>query len=116
MKLSNVGRYFPRQYTILKNGKTRLRPPTYYHWTTTPHRLVWSYTEGEYQKITLTRFDAGSRHKIRHWLKTMYDFEINVFTDKGNPKVNHDTIQVFIDELNTELEKRNGKEKGLRPS
>ena len=102
MKLSNVGTYFPHQYIIQKNGKTRLRPVTYYHWTTTPHKLVWSYTEGEYVKIKLTRFDAGSRHKIRHWLKTMYDFEFSTFTDKGNAKVNGNELE-FLGEKGVDL-------------
>ena len=95
MKLSNVGVYFPHQYVVQKNGKTRLRPVTYYHWTATPHKLVWSYTEGEYQKITLTRFDAGSRHKIRHWLKTMYDFEFKTYTEKLTPKVDGDELEAL---------------------
>ena len=102
MALSNVGRYFPHQYTTLKNGKTRLRPPTYYHWTTTPHRMIYSYVEGEYTKIKLVRFDAGSRHKIRHWLKTMYSFQFSTFTDKGNAKVNGDELE-FLGEKGVDL-------------
>lgn len=93
MKLHNVGRYFPRQYSTQKNGKVKLRGKTYYKWFTEPHRLVYQYTDGEYQKIKLTKFDAGSRHKIRHWLRTMYDFEFSTYTDKGNPKVNGEELE-----------------------
>lgn len=49
--------------------------------------------EGEYQKIKLTKFDPGSRHKIKHWLKTDYGFEFATFTQKGNRKVNGEELQ-----------------------
>ncbi|MFA7029620.1 MAG: DNA polymerase [Candidatus Cloacimonadaceae bacterium] len=84
--------YHPYQYKVLKNGKVKHRGKSYYKWFTTPHRLVYSYTEGEYQKIKLTKFDPGSRHKIRHWLKIMYNFTFNTFTEKGNPKVDGEQL------------------------
>ncbi len=89
--------YFPFQWKTTKKGKTVLRGPKTYHWTTTPHRLVYGYTDGEYVKIKLTKFEPGSRHKIRHWLKTMYGFTFSTFTNKGNAKVNGDELEFLGD-------------------
>lgn len=92
MNLHNVGRYFPLQYQRLKNGKVKHRGKSYYKWFTTPHRLVYQYTVGEYQKIKLTRFDPGSRDKIRKWLKAMFDFSFSTYTEKSTPKVEGDEL------------------------
>lgn len=83
MKLQNVGKYFPHQYTTLKNGKCRFKK---YKWFTKPMKLV-VHPKGSYQKIKLTKFDAGSRDKIRKWLKDDFDFEFSTYTAKGTPKV-----------------------------
>lgn len=76
--------YHPHQYTTLKNGKIRFKK---YRWFDRPHRLVMIATEGEYQKIKLTKFNPGSRTHIIKWLKAMYDFEFSTYTEIGNPKV-----------------------------
>ena len=91
--------YHPHQYTTLKNGKIRFKKYKYF---STPHRLVYSYTLGEYQKITLTKFDAGSRHKIRHWLLTMYNFTFSTYTAKGNTKVDGSELS-FLGEAGVDL-------------
>ena len=93
--LHNACLYFPRQYSTLKNGNTKLRGSKYYKWFDTPHRLIYSYTVGEYQKIKLTQFDPGSRHKIRHWLKADTGFTFSTFTEKGTPKVDGDELEAL---------------------
>lgn len=93
-KLTQVWKYFPFQYTVLKNGKIRFKK---YRWTETPQRLVYSYSLGEYQKIKLTKFDPGSRHKIRKWLNTMYGFTFATFTDKGTAKVDGEELEALGD-------------------
>ena len=87
--------YHPHQYQILKNGKVRFKK---YTWFDRPHRIVYThYSGGEYTPIELVKFDPGSRHKIRHWLRVMYDFEFSTFTDKGNPKVDGDELEFLGD-------------------
>jgi len=87
--------YHPFQYTVLKNKKIRFKK---YAWFTTPHRIVYThYSGGDYTPVELTKFDPGSRHKIRHWLKQMYDFEFSTYTDKGNAKVNGDELEFLGD-------------------
>lgn len=95
MKLNNVGTYFPHQYRTLKNGKIRFKK---YTWFTTPHRIIYTfYDGGPYTPVELVKFDPGSRHKIRHWLKVMYGFEFSTFTDKGNAKVDGDELEFLGD-------------------
>jgi DNA polymerase I-like protein with 3'-5' exonuclease and polymerase domains len=87
--------YHPFQYTVLKNKKIRFKK---YTWFTAPHRIVYTiYSGGDYSPVELTKFDPGSRHKIRHWLKQMYNFEFNTYTDKGNAKVNGDELEFLGD-------------------
>jgi DNA polymerase I-like protein with 3'-5' exonuclease and polymerase domains len=95
MKLNNACLYFPYQYTILKNGKIRFKK---YAWFDRPHRIIYThYDGGDYTPVELTKFDPGSRHKIRHWLKQMYDFEFSTYTDKGNAKVDGDQLEFLGD-------------------
>lgn len=87
--------YHPFQYTILKNKKLRFKK---YAWFDRPHRIVYThYSGGDYTPVELTKFDPGSRHKIRHWLKQMYNFEFNTYTDKGNAKVDGDQLEFLGD-------------------
>lgn len=97
MKLTNTCLYFPHQYTTLKNGKVRFKK---YKWFTTPHSLIYSYTEGEYQKIKLTKFNPGSRSHIVKWLYNMYDFNFSTYTEIGNPKVNGKELEFLGDAAN----------------
>jgi len=83
----NATDYFPIQYQKYKNGSIKLPAKTKYKYFTEPMKLYYSVNVGERQKIKLTSFDPGSRHKIRHWLKQGYDFEFATFTEKGTPKV-----------------------------
>ena len=95
MKLHNACLYFPYQYQTLKNGKVRFKK---YTWFTVPHRIIYTfYDGGPYTPIELVKFDPGSRHKIRHWLRTLYGFEFSTFTDKGNPKVDGDELSFLGD-------------------
>lgn len=82
-----------RQYKITKNGKYQFPPKNKIKWFDTPHRLVYTYTLGEYQPIKLTKFDPGSRHKIRHWLKEDLGFEFTTYTEKGTPKVEAEALE-----------------------
>jgi DNA polymerase I-like protein with 3'-5' exonuclease and polymerase domains len=87
--------YHPFQYTILKNGKIRFKK---YAWFDRPHRIVYThYSGGDYTPVELTKFDPGSRHKIRHWLKQQYDFEFSTYTDKGTAKVDGEELTALGD-------------------
>jgi hypothetical protein len=87
--------YHPFQYTILKNKKIRFKK---YIWFTVPHRIVYThYSNGTYTPVELTKFDPGSRHKIRHWLKQMYDFEFSTYTDKNTAKVDGEELTALGD-------------------
>jgi DNA polymerase I-like protein with 3'-5' exonuclease and polymerase domains len=94
MKLNQVWKYFPFQYTVLKNKKIQFKK---YRWTETPQRLVYSYTLGEYQKIKLTKFNPGSRSHIIKWLRQMYDFNFATYTENGNPKINESELSFLGD-------------------
>jgi len=87
--------YNPFQYTVLKNKKIRFKK---YTWFTVPHRIVYThYSGGDYTPIELVKFDPGSRHKIRHWLKNNYDFTFATFTEKGTPKVDGEELEALGD-------------------
>lgn len=75
----------------LKNGKFRYPGKSKYKWFTEPHTCVKSITSGQYQPIKLTKFDATDA-QIRTWLKSMYNFEFQTYTEKGNVKVDRDEL------------------------
>lgn len=81
-----------RQYKIAKNGKYVFPAKAKIKWFVTPHRLIYTYKLGEYQPIKLQRFDPGSRHQIRLWLKLDLGFEFNTYTEKGTPKVEAEAL------------------------
>jgi len=85
--------YEPHQYVTRKNGNVFMRKLK--HWFDTPHKMTYSYTSGQYQKLKLVPFDAGSRHKIRLWLDRYYGFQFNTFTAKGTPKVDPDELKAL---------------------
>ena len=89
-KLNNVGRYFPHQYHTQKNGKIRFKKHTFFD---RPMRKHYTYYLEEYQKIKLTKFDAGSRDKIKYWLKQDYGFEFSKYTKAGNLKIDEDELE-----------------------
>lgn len=43
-------------------------------------------------KVKLTEFNLSSRQHIAHWLKTLYRWEPQEFTNDGHPKVDDDVI------------------------
>ena len=92
-KLPSIPYSYITQFSYFKNGKIKLKGKTYYKWFTTPHKLYYSYVDGEYQPIKLTKFDAGSRHKISIWLQDMFNWKPTVYTPTFNPKVDYDTLE-----------------------
>lgn len=82
-----------RQYKITKNGKYVFPAKSKIKWFNTPHRLIYSYTLGEYQPIEFKKFDPGSRHQIRLWLKEDLGFEFSTYTAKGTPKVEAEALE-----------------------
>lgn len=92
MKLNNVGTYFPLQYSIQKNGKIKFPSKTKTTYFAEPMRLTYIITEGAYQPITLQKFNPGSRQQIQTRLKLAYDWEPEIFTKAGTPKVDADTL------------------------
>lgn len=83
---------YTRPLQRYKNGKFKFRGKTYYKWFTHPHRLVIVEKEGEYQNIKLQTFEATD-NQIKIWLKRLYDFEFDSYTEKGNVKVNRDQLK-----------------------
>lgn len=81
-----------RQLDRTKNGKWKLPAKTKYKYFATPHKLYYSYYTGEYQKIKLTKFDPGSRDKIKKWLEADYGYQFPYYTPKGNAKVDADSL------------------------
>lgn len=84
-----------RQLEKAKNGKLKLPAKTKYKYFTTPHICYHSYIVGEYQKIKLTKFDPGSRHKIQHWLRTDFGYEFPYYTPKGGAKVDPGSLETM---------------------
>lgn len=86
--------YTPYESPIgkMKNGKIKF-PKKRIKWSDTPLRLIFQIATGEYQPIEYKKFEPGSRHQIRSWLKFMYDFEFPTFTEKGTPKVEVDSLK-----------------------
>jgi DNA polymerase I-like protein with 3'-5' exonuclease and polymerase domains len=85
--------YFWKQpFKILKNGKTRLANLKRFVISMYPIRLIREKRVGPYQPIHLVKFDPGSRHHIRKWLKDDYNIEFNTFTDKGTPKIEYEML------------------------
>lgn len=92
MKLNNVGKYFPLQYTVQKNGKLKFPSKTKTTYFAEPMRLTYIITQGAYQPITLQKFNPGSRQQIQTRLKSAYGWEPEIFTKAGTPKVDADTL------------------------
>lgn len=75
-----------RPYTklkVLKNGKIKF-PPKSTKWFDKPHRLVYTYTDGAYQKIKLQHFNPGSRSQVVDRLMRDYDWKPTNYTENGN--------------------------------
>ena len=79
----------------MKNGKLKFPAKTKYKWFDAPHYLYYEYKLGEYQPITLTKFNPGSRTHIQMWLKKLYDWKPTEFTVTGSPKVDADTLEAL---------------------
>lgn len=112
-----------RPWKVLKNGKTRLPAKTKFKFFKEPHRLVIIQKNGEFQNIKLTRFTATD-NQIKVWLKAMYGFEFNTYTDKGNIRVDRDDLEALGDygkelrrlmKVKKDLSQLHG-DKGLIPS
>ena len=78
-------------YTFYKNGKIKL-PNKRIKWSETPLRFIEQVTQSTYQPIKYTKFEPSSRAHIKSWLQHHYSWEPIIFTDKGNAKVNYDTL------------------------
>ena len=78
-------------YSHYKNGKVKL-PKKPIKWSSAPLKMIYKRQQSEYQPITYTKFSASSRTHIKIWLQHHYGWEPTVFTDKGNPKVDYDTL------------------------
>lgn len=76
-----------------KNGKLKFPAKTKYKWFSSPHYIYYEHKLGEYQPISLTRFNPGSRNHIHLWLKKLYNWKPFEFTPSGTPKVDADTLQ-----------------------
>lgn len=65
---------------------------------TTPHNLIYSYTDGDYQKIKLERFNPNSRQQIIKRLETL-GWKSNSYTEKGNPQLNENVLNYNIERI-----------------
>lgn len=79
-----------------KNGKFKFRGKKYYKWFTEPHTLYIEEKSGEFQNIKLTKFEATD-NQIKTWLDRLYGFKFNIFTKKGNVKVDRDELRSLGD-------------------
>lgn len=89
---SRVPLRFIHQLQRYKDGRYKLPGKAKFKWFETPHKLLYIYTVGEYQKIKLTKFNPGSRQHIVKWLKDIYHWEPSIFTPSGEAKVDADTL------------------------
>jgi len=84
---------FEFQLGRYKNGKLKLPGKTKFKWFTSPHKPVTKFTKGQYQPVKLTKFEPGSRDKIRKWMKHDLGYEFPTYTEKGNSKVDADSLE-----------------------
>ena len=82
-----------RQLDRTAKGAWKLPAKSKYKYFTTPHSLTFSYYTGEYQKIKLTKFDPGSRDKIKKWMYADHAYTFPFYTAKGNAKVDADSLE-----------------------
>lgn len=90
---SRIPYRFIHQLPRFKDGRYRMPGKSKFKWFDVPHKLLYIYTVGEYQHIQLTKFDPGSRDKIRKWLRADLGFEFTTFTEKGTPKVDPEELE-----------------------
>ena len=84
-----------RPLTRMKNGKFKFPAKTKFKWFAQPHYIYYEHKLGEYQPISLTKFNPGSRNHIQMWLKKLYDWKPVEFTPSGTPKVDADTLDAL---------------------
>jgi len=89
---SRVPLRFIHQLPRYKDGRYRLPGKAKFKWYEIPHKLLYIYTIGEYQPITLTKFNPGSRQHIIRELKNKYKWEPEVYTKSGEPQVDAETL------------------------
>lgn len=65
---------------------------------TEPHNLIYSYIDGDYQKIKLERFNPSSRQQIVKRLEPL-GWKSNSYTEKGNPQLNEDVLNYSIERM-----------------
>ena len=84
-----------RPLTRMKNGKFKFPAKNKYKWFSSPHYLYHEYKLGEYQPISLTKFNPGSRQHIQIWLRKLYNWKPIEFTPSGGAKVDADTLDAL---------------------